>query len=159
MLKLIGLLALSATVGAIGFIYCDRLIARKKFLEKLTLFAAACSGTMRYSHRSIFDIFKENGTRELKFLNDLDKYTITDRTAVSEILISCGVNALDRAVVTEFIIGLSEGDIKELSNHCECYKLKFQQMHSEAQKDASERGRLFRTLFVLVGFALFIILI
>ena len=159
MLKILGLLALSASVGAIGFIYCDRLTARKRLFEKLTFFAASCSGTMRYSHRSIFDIFKENGTRELIFLNDLDRCSITDRTAVCELLISNGVNALDRAVVTDFIIGLSEGNIKELSNHCEYYKLKFQQLSSEAQRDASEKGRLFRTLFMLAGIALFIILI
>ncbi len=159
MLKLLGLLALSISLGAVGFIYCDRLMARKRFLEKLTLFATSVSGTMRYSHRSIFDIFKENGNKELKFLNSLDKHNVTNRTAVGEILISSGVNALDRAIVIDFIMGLSEGDIKELSNHCEYYKLKFQQLSSEAEKDVSERGRLFRTLFMLAGVALFIILI
>ena len=159
LLKIFGILALGVAVGAVGFVYYDRLIHRRRYLEKLTLFAATCANTMRCTHRSVFEIFKENGIKELKFLQRINKTNLTERTAVSELLIAADVASSDRAVVTDFVVDLSVGDIKELTAHCEYYRLKFEQMLGVAEKDVGEKGRLFRSLFVLAGVALFIILI
>ncbi len=159
MLRILGLLAFSCAVGTIGFLYCEKITRRKKYLEKMTLFAVNCSGVMRSSHRSIFEIFKEYGESELQFLQKLDAETINDRSKVCELLDSFGINKSDRAVVADFIVQLGCGDIREQMSHCEYYKLKFEQLFADAQKDADSKGKLYKTLFVLLGVALFIILI
>ncbi len=159
MLKILGLIALCTAIGAVGFIYCDRMTHRKRYLEKLILFTANCANIMRYSHRSIFDIFKEHGVKELRLMQLLTKDNLTDRTAVNELLIANGIATADRVAVADFILSLSSGDIKELTSSCEYYKCKFEQLSHEAEKDINEKGKLFRSLFVLFGVALFIILI
>ena len=84
LLKVIGLALLCLAVSATGFIYCERLLHRKKYLEQLSGFAGNCTDDMRCLNKNIFEIFAGHAKLELSFFKELNSENISDNNTVTE---------------------------------------------------------------------------
>ena len=65
----------------------------------------------------------------------------------------------DISLIVDFLTNLGDGDIEGQTAHCRYYSEKFHVLLSEAKNELYEKGRLFKSLSVSAGVALFIILI
>lgn len=159
MLRFSGILLASLSIALIGFLMCEKLYYRKKQFEALEMFAGICHEEMRAFGTDIFEIFKKYGKRELIFLNQFNKSNIHNSEHVIRILETNGFKTDDAFIVADFFIRLGRGDIKTEEEHCLFFEKKFARVRASAEKDISEKGKLFKSLFMFAGAALFIILI
>ena len=159
LLKVIGLALLCLAVSATGFIYCERLLHRKKYLEQLSGFAGNCTDDMRCLNKNIFEIFAGHAKLELSFFKELNSENISDNKALRKILSGAGVREDDMFVITDFLIRMGASDLESQKTHCKYFSEKFSRLQREAEQELIEKGKLARTLCVLGSIALFIILI
>ena len=159
LIRISGLILICCCVSLIGFIFCDKLYFRKRQLEAIELFAAICHEEMRTTGKNVFDIFKKHGTKELYFLNYINCDNIHNSHEITDILNSHSFNENDASIIAEFIISLGTGDIKSEEEHCRFYERKFCEIKKEVEKEISEKCRLYKSLFMFAGAALFILLI
>lgn len=150
---------LSVAVGLMGFVYSERLNRRKRYLDALYMFSSQCVGQMRCKSDNIFEIFKENGKKELAFLRLVTPENIADVAALQQILLKSGFLEQDIFLISEFVSRLGMGDIGAQSEYCSFYSEKFSYKLKEARDEARDKGRLFKSLFMFAGAALFIIFI
>lgn len=154
-----GIALLCLTVASTGFVFYERLLHRKKYLEGFTMFAKSCTNEMRSRNESIFSIFSCYAVRELTFLSKLNSGNITDAGSVRKIVCAAGVREDDAFIVTDFLVRLGAGDIESQRVHCEYFAEKFSALLKNAESEIAEKGRLARTLSILGGAALLIVLL
>lgn len=159
LLKVIGLAMLCLSVSATGFIYCERLLHRKKYLEQLSRFAGNCTDDMRCLNKNIFEIFSSHAKRELSFFKELNSENISDNKVLRKILSGAGIREDDIFTVSDFLMRMGASDLESQKTHCKYFAEKFFCLQREAEQELKEKGKLARTLCVLGSIALFIILI
>ncbi len=159
MLKVIGLGLLSLSVALIGFLYSDRLLFRKRYLEQLVLFSKGLINEMQGRNLNIFSILSKISADELIFLKNIKRQEIADFNSVRKTVKNAGIFNEDIDTVTEFIVNLGTSDIKGQTTHCEYYCSVFSEYKKQAEQNCYEKGKPSKTLSVLSGVALFIILI
>ncbi len=159
MLKIVGILLFSISIGSIGFIKSEKLRFRKKYLQEFEQFSVSCIEEMRYKKDIVFDIFSNAQYKELFFLSQIDRNNISNERELIKIIRKANFYEADTEVIFSFISKLGDGDLESQKAHCGYYAEKFHMMLSEATNDFNEKGRLFKSLSVSAAVALFIIMI
>ena len=159
MFRIIGVLLVCTSVASIGFIYYEHLVFRKRYLERLTLFSKNCANEMRSQHESIFNIINAYSVKELKFFKEINKDSINDKEALNVIMENAKIHNDDRDLIIDFLQRLGISDIISQKTLCDYFSDKFLSMTSVATKEVDEKGKLLRSLCLLLSAALFIILI
>lgn len=142
-----------------GFVYCEKFYKRKRLFEALERFTSSAIEEMRSLGLNIFEIFRKYGKRELSFLNLFDKENIHNVEKIYNILKSNGFKEEDVFCVSDFFVSLGNGDIGAEQEHCSFYNKRFCDIRRSAEQEITEKCRLFRSLFMFAGAALFILLI
>lgn len=159
MLKIVGLLLFSISIGSVGFIMSEKLKFRKKYLQEFEQFCVSCIEEMRYKKNIVFDIFSNVQYKDLVFLNQINRNNITNERELIRIIRKANFCEADAEVIFSFISKLGDGDLESQKAHCGYYAEKFHMMLSEAANDFNEKGRLFKSLSISAAVALFIIMI
>lgn len=159
MLKILGLSLISLSVASIGFLYSERLIFRKRYLEQFVLFAKNLTNEMRSRNSNVISIFSDVTVKELKFLKNITKEDFSNVESIKDKVRSAGVFSEDNGTVTAFLVKLGTSDLEGQRIHCEYYANVFADKCREAEKLITEKGKPARILGVLGGLALFIILV
>jgi stage III sporulation protein AB len=150
---------LSLAVSLTGFLISEKYSRRKRYLSSLFNFSSQCFSAMRYKNEGVFEIFKEFGKKELVFLNKVTPDNITDISSLQRLLLKEGILERDVFIISEFITRFGAGDIRAEENTCKFYSEKFKVLSKEAETELHDKGKLFKSLFMFVGAALFIMLI
>ena len=159
MIKLIGILVLSVAVIMIGFLKCLKLKSRVRYLSSIKQFAFSCADDMRFNQKGVFKLFENYGNDELGFLKELDADSLNDEDKLSEILEKNGIEDADKKTFCSFLRGLGMSDIEGQRLHCEYYYKCFDNLLNEAANDNTEKGRVFKTVYLFAGITLFLIFI
>ena len=147
------------SVASIGFIYYEHLVFRKRYLERFAMFSKNCADEMRSQHDNIFNIIGSHSVKELKFLNKINMDCINDKEALDGIMENAKIHIEDRELIIEFLQRLGISDIMSQKTHCDYFSDRFLVATSVAAKEVDEKGKLIRSLCLLLSAALFIILI
>ena len=97
--------------------------------------------------------------KELKFLNKINMDCINDKEALDGIMENAKIHIEDRELIIEFLQRLGISDIMSQKTHCDYFSDRFLVATSVAAKEVDEKGKLIRSLCLLLSAALFIILI
>lgn len=159
MLKLLGAIFVSITVSLIGFLYCERLKNRVRYLESLKSFILNCGNKMRFCSYDIFTILNECDDKEIMFLKKINRVSITDSKKLNDIFSVVLSDESDIKALVGFISELGSSDIEGQKIHCDYYFDVFSKLHNEAKQKLNENGKLYRTLFIFGGLALFILIV
>ncbi len=159
MLKVIGLLISCTSVAMAGFVYADRLNAKKRLFERLTQFAQTAVNDMRGLNSNIFEILQKNSSGELAFFKNIDGESLKDRNLLLKLIIDLKVDKESAELIAEFLIKLGVSDLKCQDSHCQYYAQRFDIKRKDAELLFKEKGRLGITLSSLLASAMFIILI
>lgn len=157
--RIIGILCVCISVASVGFIYYEHLVFRKRYLERMTMFSKNCANEMRSQHDSIFNIIGSYAVKELKFLKDISMELINDKEALNTALENAKIHIDDRDLIIEFLQRLGVSDIISQKTLCDYFSDRFLSVTAIAQRQVDEKGRLVRSLCLLLSAALFIILI
>lgn len=159
MIKFVGLILLSIAISSFGFLYYEKLKSRERYLEAIKHFSNSCVEQMRYTSKSIFEIFSENSEDELQFLKKVNSENILNTEEISELLQENNVLDADKKAITSFLEKLGDSDIDSQKAHCKYYFDYFSQQLEGAREESSQKGRLYISMFVFAGAAIFIIFI
>lgn len=159
MLKIFGLALVGLSVASIGFLYSQRLMFRKRYLEQFVLFSKNLTNEMRIRNSNVISIFSDVTAKELKFLKNITKEDFSDGESIKDKVRTAGVFPEDNETVTSFLVKLGTSDLEGQRIHCEYYANVFADKCREAERLISEKGKPARILSVLGGLALFIILV
>lgn len=159
MIKLLGILVLSVAVIMIGFLKCLKLNNRVRYLNSVKQFAFSCADDMRFNQKGVFKLFENYGNNELEFLKELDANSLNDDKKLVELLEQNGIFEADIKTFCAFLQGLGTSDIEGQRLHCEYYYKCFCNLLNEADNDKTEKGRIFKTVYLFAGITLFLIFI
>lgn len=159
MFKIIGILCVCTSVASVGFIYYEHLVFRKRYLERMTMFLKNCANEMRSQHDNIFNIIGLYAVKELKFLKEINIDTINNKEVLNSLLQRANIHIDDRDMIIEFLQRLGVSDIISQKTLCDYFSDKFLSATVLAQRQVDEKGKLLRSLCLLLSTALFIILI
>ena len=159
MLKIFGILMLCVSIIAAGFCLYDKYLSRKKYIEALLKLSETVVVLMQSSNENIFKILNDNANNELLFLKDINQSNMFNKDKVLELLTKYNISKDDRSIVSDFIMGLGTTDIKGQTVHCNFFNGKFRLMLSEAEKNLTDKAKIYRSLSMLLSAAVFIILI
>ena len=150
---------LCLAIVCFGFIMTHKMAYRKKYLEKLEVFARSCVADMRCTKSNVVDIIKKYAECELQFFDQLDEQSVNDVEAINDILLKAELESCDIEFVKQFLLKLGDTDLEGQKSHCDYYAEKFEALKMEAAKELNEKGKISRSLFVLGGIAVFVIFI
>lgn len=159
MLRTLGVLLLSLATGAVGFILNDKYKQRYQYLEAMCRFSCVLTDEMRSRHNGLFEIFSKYAKGRLCFLRQINKDNIGSTEKLKSLLTGCGIEKTDAPLIADFLTGLGIGDISVQEDHCRYYTLKFNDLRSESKAQIADKGKLFKSLFMFAGAAVFIIFI
>ncbi len=159
MLKLIGAMFICLAVSAVGFLYCEILKKRIRILQAIKCFTSICADKMRFCGCDIFSIFDECHDNELQFLKRINRNNIMNKNYLENLFKEHLLDEKDIKAFVEFIQRLGDSDIEGQQSHCNYYSETFSKLLTEAMMKLNENGKLYRTLFMFGGLALFILII
>jgi stage III sporulation protein AB len=171
MLKLVGCLLLLAATTGIGFAMAGKLAARPKQIRRLIAALAMLETEISYSSRPLAIACEQLGRRELGIVSDLftkiaQRLTTMDGAATYECIRlatedwwpTTALQASEKEVWLQFCQTLGSSDRDDQLHHLALTK---QQLHVEEQKAMEEQRqyeKMSRTLGVLAGMLLIILL-
>ncbi len=159
MLKLVGSLLICLAVSSIGFIYCEGLKQRVRYLEAIKRFIVNCNDKMRFGGSNIFTIFDDCEDKELLFFKKINRENIMDKNFLERLFKNLPLDEGDIKALIGFIEKLGSSDIEGQKTHCDYFFDVFSNLYDDAKLKLSDNGKLFRTLFIFGGLALFILII
>ena len=159
MIKFIGVLLLSLASAIPGFILNQRLVERKKYLNEISLLVLNIKNRISDGGECIFDIVSKESNGYFCFLKKCRLSILTSFDDLKSILIENGVKVSDSIVIAEFFSGLGRTDTEGERENCDYYHNKFCYLINEAECELKDKGKLYRSLFISLGFAVFILLI
>ena len=159
MLKLIGAVFVSLSVSSVGWLKYSKYSKRVKYLEAVRQFSFGCADQMRFNKNNIFLILKTTKINELSFFKNITEENIADKVKLTSLIFESGVEPMDIELILNFLQGLGTSDIEGQTLHCKYYADAFESLLKDAKAELNEKGRLFRTVYLFAGVALFIILI
>lgn len=159
MFKFSGVLLLSLTVSCIGFFKYLKFVKRVKYLEAIKQFAHCCADDMRFSQKNVFSILEGCNSKELSFFKEINSDNISDAKKIQQLTEDNGIEERDRSAFCLFLQSLGSSDIEGQKLHCKYYFELFNSMLSDAKNEQDEQGRIYKSMYLFAGIALFIILI
>lgn len=159
MIHFLGVLLLSLSIGAVGFVLSENLVRRYKVFDMLCRFSASAADEMRCRNKNLFEILRSHGNGELAFLKNIDKEMLLDKNTLKKHIVNFRVNSCDADVIADFLTGLGVGDINSQKDFCDYYGEKFDEIKKDSKKQIADKGKLQKSLFLFAGAAVFIIFI
>lgn len=165
MIKVIGVLMVVTTGGAVGLVKSHFLNSRVKFMESFLKFITYIQTEIRFSSDSIFKIIERYcGTdNSLPFLRDMEiqgeTFTTSWESAIDKIPIEAGITEGDRELIHDFGMGLGVSDIEGQTAHCEIGKKLVQNRILDAREQLIKKGKLYRILGFGCGIGLALLMI
>jgi stage III sporulation protein AB len=163
MLKLIGSLILVMGSCALGFIYSNRLILRKRFLEQYLQFLNFLETQIIYSMDTPARILnKYKGSKEFEMFSSHCKKNLLKHELFSEswkkgleqIKKEFGLTSADFDLINDFGQKLGTSDIEGQISHCELHKKLITNNFEEAAQEKKQKERLYITLGLAFGASL-----
>lgn len=162
-MRFVGIFLVSLLPALLGFSMASRLSRRIAVLNELKLLISEIKEQIRYSSREICPLLKMIGGKgcysNLLFLNELTDDGVWNPRLKDDDLLSCGLCKEDLSAVKNFFLGLGTSDTEGQISHCELYFAELTKMAGEAERLQSDKGRLYRTLGMIGGIGVAIMLI
>ena len=159
MIKLLGVLLLSIASVIPGFILNHRLVVRKKYLNEMSLLTLNIKNRIIDGGECVSEILLKESNGCFSFLKNLSLNNLTSFDEMKNILINKGFESTDSIVIAEFFGGLGRMDTKGERDNCDYYHNKFCCLINDAENELKDKGKLYKSLFVSLGIAVFIIFI
>lgn len=159
MIRVVGVCLVAVVAAVPGFLINERLARRKSFLVKMAELAMSVGASIKNGGECLEEILKSECRGELSFLKSIDLKLIGTVEEVKTVIKGFDVSESDSAVTAEFFEKLGTSDAVNERKYCEYYALRFEALAREAEKELNEKGRLYRTMFMFFGVAVFVILI
>lgn len=159
MIRIFGILLISCAAALPGLIFSEKLIKRRKYLEELSALALNIGSRIVNGGDSISDIIKSESTGTFEFLKSINLKCFDSVEETVSIFKKHGLTDTDSRIAADFFNKLGTADALTEKQHCEYYRNRLEEMAEEAKRDLTEKGRLYRSLFMFLGAAVFIFLI
>lgn len=161
MIKIIGMCIVAVAIVFFGFSYSAKYSKRIKILESMILFIEFAENQIRYLgsrvDNIINDAIKSKNFNELFFLNDIKE--CENYRFCTEYQESFPLSKLDFEHISLFFDKLGFSDIEGEISHCELYKSLLNDDLLNAKSDYSNKGKLYKSMSVLIAIAVMIIFI
>lgn len=149
-IKLVGLVFLTASATLIGFNLSGNLKRRAETLNWYVRAAGIIGDKIRYSSAELSKILDEIPAH--------DTYFRVHRPFRVEVFEN-GLNGEDIAAINDFLSALGMGDVTEQLNLCEMYKKELEFRYGDAKREFKEKSKPIKTLGFFAGLGISIILI
>ncbi len=168
MFKLWGMVMLWSSFAAAGFLADKRLKARVKDIEKCILTVRVVEDELKHSLApagQIMDLLLENPLlRDFEFLHIYDRFNKSD-TAFNRALMQAAklfkgaLNEDDRVIFSQFALTLGKSTAESQLNAISSVLIKLEHQRCMALEYEQKHGRMYRSLGMLGGAAVCLVLI
>lgn len=159
MVRIFGVILLSSALITPGFILCEKLQRRKKYLLFFSNLCIRLSASISDGGESIFEILKRECRDKYRFILDIDRSLINKRIKLYELFGNNSIDAEDIDDLADFFSLLGTTDAIGQKKHCELYHNRFNLKYNDAAQLVTTRGRVYKSLFISLGLTVFIIMI
>lgn len=162
--KITGCILLVLATTLTGFTKAYRLYRRRDTLVGFTGFLTALSTNIRYNSSDIFcviELCKDSFSQILvKYLRESEG-AFSDRwkIAVNNLPKSCSLNKKDKDIISSFGEKLGVTDVQGQIEHIEHYQILAETQLQNAEKEISDKSKLYRTMGFFAGTAVALVLI
>ncbi len=156
---MLGVMLFSASLCLPGFIMSERLLKRKRYMQFFSEFCGRVSLSFFDGGDNIFSIIKRESADDYRFLSVIDKKMISNKKELLSLFSKNGIESDDAEDVAQFFLKLGFGDIESQRRHCELYRTRFELRYKESAEECSNKGKVYKTMFLSLGLSAFIILI
>ncbi len=161
-MKILGIVGLVGVVIIYGFSLSSRYLNRIKVLEAMILFIDFAENRIRYLGCSVEKIIKDAADdKRFNVLDFIEKKQ--NGYSCKEIIDNCKNKTflceIDKENIIAFFYDLGSKDIDGEIAHCKLYKKIITNHYELAKTEYNNKGKLYKTMSIIIGFAITIIFI